>query len=92
MTRIDEDDVGKLVVDTVGRELGIVVDIEQNTAYIDPDPGLLTELEVRLRLASAGEKAMPLHENRITGVTDEAIRVTDVPEASQVPIVSIGPR
>jgi hypothetical protein len=92
MTRIDEDDVGKLVADTVGRELGIVVGIEQNTAYIDPDPGLLTKLKVRLGLSSAGEGAMALHENRITAVTDEAIRVTDVPEASRVPIVSTGPR
>jgi hypothetical protein len=92
MTRLDEDDVGKLVVDTVGRELGIVVNIEQNTAYIDPDPGLLTKLKVRLGLGSAGEGAMPLHENRITRVTEEAIRVTDVPETSRVPIVSIGPR
>jgi len=92
MTRIDEDDVGKLVADTVGRELGIVVGIEQNTAYIDPDPGLLTKLKVRLGLSSAGENAMALHENRITAVTEEAIRVTDVPEASRVPIVSTGPR
>jgi hypothetical protein len=77
--RVDEDDVGKLVVDTVGRELGIVVEIEQGTAYIDPEPGIVSKLRTRLGFGDADGKTLPLHENRITAVTDEAIRVTDVP-------------
>lgn len=79
MTLIDEDDVGKLVVDTVGRELGTVVEIRQGTAYIDPDPGIVSKIRTRLGIGSAGEGARPLYENQVTGVTDTAIHVTDAP-------------
>ena len=79
MAKIDEDDLGKLVVDTVGMELGIVAEIDQGTAYIDPEPGLVSKLRVRLGVGDAGRRPAALHENRITEVTDEVIRVTDVP-------------
>jgi len=78
MTLVDEDDVGKLVVDTVGRELGIVTEIRQGTAYIDPEPGFVAKLRTRLGIGG-GDGTVPLYENRITAVTDEAIRVTDAP-------------
>lgn len=79
MTLVSEDDVGKLVVDTVGRELGIVTEIRQGTAYIDPEPGVVARLRRRLGIGSGGGGTVPLYENRITRVTDEAIRITDAP-------------
>lgn len=75
---IDESAIGKQVVDTVGREIGLVAELRQGTAYIDPDPGIVDRLRVRLGIGSAGPNAVPLHEDRITSVTDAAIRITDV--------------
>lgn len=34
------DDEGKEVVDASGDTLGIVTEIDRDTAYVDPDPGL----------------------------------------------------
>jgi hypothetical protein len=78
MSEIGPEDIGKLVVDTVGRELGIVAEIKQGTAYIDPDPGIVSKLRIRLGIGTAGQNGTPLYENRITAVTDEAVRLTDV--------------
>lgn len=73
---ITEDDVGKTVQygdDTVGR----VVDIRHETAYVDPDPGIVETISAKLGWADAEDEegAYPLQEEAVERITDDAIRL-----------------
>lgn len=40
VTTLTSEDEGKILVDAEGDELGVVTDVESDTVWIDPDPGL----------------------------------------------------
>ena len=72
------DDEGKKVTyqgDAVGR----VVEVEGDTAYVDPDPGITETVSSKLGWADHGEDSIALHDDSIVEVTDDAVRI-DVAE------------
>lgn len=77
MPAIDECAIGKRVVDATGQEIGLVTELRQGTAYVDPDPGIVDRLRVRLGFVNADENAFPLYEDRITSITDTLIEISD---------------
>lgn len=71
---ITADDVGKEVVhgaDTVGR----VVDVEDGTAYVDPDLGIAERIESKLGWTDRDDDAFALHSEAVEAVTDDEVRV-----------------
>lgn len=77
-THVTADDEGKAVVydgETVAR----VVEIEEDTAYVDPDPGVTETVTSKLGWAEADEESVPLHDDTIQEVTDDEVRI-DVAE------------
>lgn len=73
-TTVTENDEGKRVVrgdDAVGR----VVNVEQGTAYVDPDPDLTDTIKSKLGWGGEKEDAYPLQEDMIDTITDDEIRL-----------------
>lgn len=73
-TNVTADDEGKPVVyesDTVAR----VVEIEDGTAHVDPDPSLTETVLSKLGWADAEPDAIPLEPDSIAEVTDDEVRI-----------------
>jgi len=47
-TALSEDDEGKPVVDSIGNELGQIIDVKGGDAYVAPDPGITEKIKADL--------------------------------------------
>jgi len=73
-SNITADDEGKTVVhgnDTVGR----VVEVRNDTAYVEPDPGVAETVKSKLGWADRDEDSVALDANAIEEVTDYQVRL-----------------
>lgn len=77
-TTVNADDEGKPVV-YAGDEIGRVVEVEGDTAVVDPDPGLAEKVLSKLGWADADPDDVTLRGDTILEVTDDAVRI-DVDE------------
>ncbi|SDR27432.1 hypothetical protein [Natronobacterium texcoconense] len=82
MTTFSPDDVDKTVESAAGDPLGAVVDVDDETAYVEPDPGVTDSLKATLDWEGSGE-AIPLADDAVRKITDDAIRLeAEFPEES----------
>ncbi|MFP8951661.1 hypothetical protein ACLI4Z_01635 [Natrialbaceae archaeon A-arb3/5] len=79
-----DDDVGKAVEHADGESLGVVVAVEPETAYVDPDPAVTDSIKAVLDWGSESTGAVPVSDDAVERVTDDAIRLS-----SSVPSESI---
>ncbi|GAA0471823.1 hypothetical protein GCM10008985_30820 [Halococcus dombrowskii] len=75
MATIAEDDEGKTVVNADGDSVGTVVDVDNNTANVEPDPDLTDELAAELGWGDADEGTYQLDNDAVEAVTDDEIRL-----------------
>ena len=76
--RFSEDDVGKPVVDAHDDTVGIVEDVENGTAYVDPDPGLAEKIKSRLGWSdedATDAETFALPDRYVDSVTDDEVRL-----------------
>ena len=76
--RFTDDDVGKSVVDVHGDTVGIVEDVENGTAYVDPDPGLTEKIKSRLGWSNedaTDAETFALPDQYVDSVTDDEVRL-----------------
>lgn len=74
-TTITEDLEGKNVVNAAGDTVGIVTAVENGQVYVDPDPGIATEIKVRLGLGSPDERDYSIDPDSIQTVRANAIEL-----------------
>lgn len=74
---ITVEDGGKRVIASDGTEIGVVTDVEDGTAYVDPNRQLGGELKGRLGWGSDVQSEYPLRNDAIGEITDEEIRLRD---------------
>ncbi|WP_415383590.1 hypothetical protein [Halosimplex sp. TS25] len=72
--RITEDDVGKPVVHD-GERVGKLVDYENETPFVDPNPGIAETVAAKLGVEDHGKAAFPLEREAVADVGDETIRL-----------------
>jgi hypothetical protein len=70
---LSPDDRGKDVVNERGGTIGIVAEIEGQTAYVDPEPGLTDRLKARLNWGGHGGDDYPVDAAQIAEITDDEI-------------------
>ena len=70
-----DDDAGKSVVDSTGDEIGVIADVRDGDAYVDPDASLVEAIGAKLGWESADEDAYPLRDDDVTTVTDHEVRL-----------------
>ncbi len=66
-------DQGKDVVDESGQQIGMVAEVEGQTAYIDPEPGLTDRLKARLDWGGHGDEDYPVEAPQILEITDDEV-------------------
>ncbi|AGB37002.1 hypothetical protein [Natronococcus occultus] len=76
---LDDDDVGKTVVDESDERIGIVTAVEGDTAYVDPEPGLADRLKAKLNWLERDDDR-PVRRSRIGDITDDELVVRPEPE------------
>lgn len=77
MSDLTEDEVANVVVDGEGERIGVVTDVEDGTAYVDPDDDLAGPLKTKLDWGATTEDAYPLRNDAVGEVTDDEIRLRD---------------
>ncbi|TYT63825.1 PRC-barrel domain containing protein [Natrialba swarupiae] len=71
-----EDD-GKRVIDGSGDEVGVVVDVDDGTAYVEPNQEIGGELKSRLGWGRDAQSRYPLRLDAIDEITDGEIRLRE---------------
>jgi len=74
---VTEDDEGKQVVNTRGEKVGMVSDVRDGTAYVNPDPGITDSIRSRLGWSDADQDDYRLDRDRIDTITDDQIRLEE---------------
>lgn len=70
---LSDDEQGKAVVDRAGEQIGIVAEVERQTAYVDPEPGLTDRLKARLNWGSHGDDDYPVDAAEIAEITADEV-------------------
>ena len=70
---LSSDDQGKVIVDETGQEIGIVADVEGQTAHVDPEPGLTDRIKARLNWGGQDGEEYPINASVIDEITDDEV-------------------
>ncbi|WP_090619912.1 hypothetical protein [Natrinema salaciae] len=70
---LTDDDVGKTVVDTEGKQLGIVAKVENDRAAVDLEPSLAEQLLVSLGKEREDEEDYAVTEDMLERVDNEDV-------------------
>ncbi|WP_167768548.1 hypothetical protein [Haloarcula amylovorans] len=81
-TTPSDDDEGKTVYDASGDKVGMVVDVEGDTLYVDPDSSITDKFKSALGWDVEEDDAQPIPATRIARITDRQIELVD--EMSEV--------
>jgi hypothetical protein len=76
-THPTDEDEGKKVVNTTGEKIGLVTEVRDGTAMVNPDPGIADTITSKLGWGDADEGDYELQSNRIHTITDDEIRLKD---------------
>lgn len=64
---------GKTVVDHEGNTVGLVDEVEGETLYVEPDPGLTDRISASLGWADRDDDDRPIDADRVGEVTDDSV-------------------
>lgn len=70
-----EDDIGKTVKSASGENLGAVIAVDPETAYVEPESGMTDSVKAVLDWEGDADDAVPLADDSVDRVTDETIRL-----------------
>jgi len=73
MVAPSEDDEGKTVVNAAGDEIGMVVDVEGDTMYVDPDPSITDRIRTALGWEEHGEDTYPVERENVARIEDDQV-------------------
>lgn len=74
-TEISEEDEGKRVVNSTGRNVGTVKTVENGRAYVDPSPGIADSIRSRFGWGDADADDYELESRRIADISDDEVRL-----------------
>ena len=75
-TLTDEEE-GKTVVDASGEPLGLITTVEEDAAYVEPNPDLAESIAARLGGKDAEDDEYAIHADAVNETTDEKIRLRE---------------
>ncbi|MFC7080493.1 hypothetical protein [Halorussus caseinilyticus] len=92
---LDDDDVGKDVLDDTDEKVGVVTEVDEdaNLLYVDPNPGLAQRVKTRLGWEGHDEDAYSVEPDRIAEIDDDHVRLRSCsrsrPEEQHLPLFSV---
>jgi len=74
---IDDDDVGKTVVDATGKEVGTVSGVDQGhtTIYVDPHQSITDRIKAALGWEHVEDEEYPLRTDHVQRITDDTVEL-----------------
>lgn len=72
---IRDDDEGKPVFNERGERVGIVAEVQHDTAHVDPNPGLAEQIKAKLGWADIDDDTYPLQEQTIERISEDGIHL-----------------
>jgi hypothetical protein len=75
-TKITADDEGKTVVAADGHTVGMVEKVKGGKAYINPEPGLVTQIKTKLGWGSADDEDFALEDESVERITDTEVELS----------------
>jgi len=77
MTVLSKADEGKVLMDVKGEQIGVVteVDIEEQVAYVDPEPGFANAIVQGLGYGGKGDDDIEVPAKSVATITDTELRV-----------------
>lgn len=76
-----EGDTGKTVVDASGNEVGMIVEVREGTAYVEPNPSLTSKIKTALGWGGADEENYPVRREQIARITDDRVELSSTERA-----------
>ena len=73
--QLSEADEGKRLVTESGDEVGRIIEVRGDTAYVDPDPGMFDSIKSKLGWGDVDEDTYPLSGDDVAEVTDDRVRL-----------------
>ncbi len=74
-TQLTPDDEGKRVVSSAGDKVGMITEVSDGTAYVDPDPSMFDSIKSKLDWGDMNEDTHPISAEHIAEVTDDEVRL-----------------
>jgi hypothetical protein len=74
-TELSESDEGKDVVSSDDQDIGVVKEVDDGVAHVDPDPGITDELKSKLGWSDSGAETYPVSQEDIATVTEDEVRL-----------------
>ncbi len=68
-------DVGKRVHDENGEDIGMVTDVDQGVAHVEPDPGITDSIKAALGWSSPSGDTVTLRESDVSRITDDVVHL-----------------
>ena len=75
-TKITADDEGKTVVAADGHTVGMVEEVKDGKAYVNPEPGLVTQIKTKLGWGSADDEDFALEDESVERITDTEVELS----------------
>ena len=75
MPEITDDDQGKSVIDRDGNHVGLVSDVSDGTAYVEPDDDVPGQLKSKLGWGGSNKDQYALRNDAIDEVTADAVHL-----------------
>lgn len=72
---LDDSVQGKHVVNAAGEKIGLITAVRDNTAYVDPDPGMADTLMAKLGWDEVEAEDYPLQASDIDRITDDGVYI-----------------
>jgi hypothetical protein len=75
MAVLTEEDEGKFLMDAEGEQIGIVTDVTDGVAYVEPDPDIAEAWVQSLGFGDADEDDLEVHGDAVETVTEGELRL-----------------
>ena len=72
---LDDSVQGKHVVNAAGEKIGLITAVRDNTAYIDPDPGMTDTLKAKLGWDNVEADDYSIQASDINRITDDGVHL-----------------
>ncbi|WP_247003234.1 MSCRAMM family adhesin SdrC [Halosolutus gelatinilyticus] len=73
--QFSDDDIDKTVETAAGEPIGVVIAADENTAYVDPDPGVADSIKAALDWGDGSDDPLPVASDAVAEITDERIQL-----------------
>lgn len=67
---LDDSVEGKHLVNAAGEKIGLITAVRDNTAFVDPDPGMTDKIKAKLGWDEVGKADYPLKASDIERIND----------------------